>query len=84
LAFEEYETRNPKPSKILPRLSYKLNSYVGKRIEKYSISKSNAIVVLSEFTKSTLIEHYKVNPEKIHIIPGGVDLSKYEFNMPIF
>ncbi|MCK4830099.1 glycosyltransferase, partial [bacterium] len=51
LAFEEYETRNPKPSKILPRISYKINSYSRRRIEKYSVSKCDLIIVLSEFTK---------------------------------
>jgi glycosyltransferase involved in cell wall biosynthesis len=79
LAFEEYETRNPKPSKILPRISYKINSHLRRHIEKYSISKCDLIVVLSEFTKGKLIEYYKIIPEKIHIIPGGVDLSKFEF-----
>jgi len=80
LAFEEYETRNPKPSRTLPRISYTLNSYLRKYIEKYSISKSNLIVVLSEFTKSKLIEHYKINPGKTHIVPGGVDLNRFKFN----
>ena len=79
LAFEEYETRNPKPSNIFPRISYKINSHLRRRIEKYSISKCDSIVVLSEFTKNKLVEHYKIKPEKIHIIPGGVDLSKFEF-----
>lgn len=79
LAFEEYETRNPIPPKIFPRISHKINSHLRRRIEKYSISKCNLIVVLSEFTKNKLVEHYKIKPEKIHIIPGGVDLSKFEF-----
>jgi len=79
LAFEEYETRNPKPSKILPRISYKINSYSRRRIEKYSISKCDLIVVLSEFTKDKLAEHYKIKPEKIYVIPGGVDLSRFKF-----
>ena len=79
LAFEEYETRNPKPSKILPRINYKINSYSRRRIEKYSISKCDLIVVLSEFTKDKLVEHYKIKPEKIYVIPGGVDLTRFEF-----
>lgn len=77
LAFEEYETRNPKPSKILARMKYKINSYLRKSIEKYSISKSESITVLSEFTKNKLVEKYKIKPEKIHIIPGGVDLGQF-------
>lgn len=79
LAFEEYETRNPKPSNIFPRIIYTINSHLRRRIEKYGISKCDLIVVLSEYTKDKLFEHYKIKPEKIHIIPGGVDLSKFEF-----
>jgi glycosyltransferase involved in cell wall biosynthesis len=79
LAFEEYETRNPKPSKILARIRHKINSYLRKYIEKYSVSKSESIAVLSEFTKNKLIENYKIKPEKIHIIPGGVDLGQFGF-----
>jgi glycosyltransferase involved in cell wall biosynthesis len=79
LVFEEYETRNPKASKIFPRISYKINSHLRRHIEKHSISKCDLIVVLSEFTKDKLIEYYIIKPEKIHIIPGGVDLSKFEF-----
>jgi glycosyltransferase involved in cell wall biosynthesis len=80
LAFEEYETRNPKPPKILPRISYKLNSYFRKCIEKYSISKSEFVIVSSEFIKNKLIEHHKLDPKKIHILPHGVDLRKFKFN----
>ncbi len=79
LAFEEYETRNPKPSKILPLIKHKINSYLRKYIEKYSVSKSEEIAVLSEFTKDKLIENHRIKPEKIHIIPGGVDLSQFAF-----
>ena len=80
LSFEEFETRNPKPSKILPRISYKINSYFRKWIEKFSISRCSLIFVLSEFTKNKLIKHYKINPRKIHIIPGGVDINRFKFN----
>ena len=79
LAFEEYETRNPKPSKTLARIKHKINSYLRKYIEKYSISKSESIAVLSEFTKNKLIKNYKIKPEKINIIPGGADLSQFGF-----
>jgi len=79
LAFEEYEIRNPKPSKIPARIKHKINSYLRKYIEKYSVSKSESTAVLSEFTKNKLIENYKIKPEKIHIIPGGVDLGQFGF-----
>ncbi len=80
LAFEEYETRNPKPAKLLPRISYRLNSSFRKWIENFSLSRSDLILVASEFTKEKLIEQQRISPEKIHVLPLGVDLDKFQFN----
>jgi glycosyltransferase involved in cell wall biosynthesis len=80
LSFEEYETRNPRPSGILPRMGFRINSYLRKYIEKYSLSQSRFIVVLSEFSKDKLIKHHKMRPDKICIIPGGVDIDRFQFN----
>lgn len=81
LAFEEYEVRNPKPSKILPKVSYEINSYFRKHIERYSLSRSHLIVVLSEFTRDKLIKQHKIKPEKIRIVPGGADIDRFKFNV---
>jgi glycosyltransferase involved in cell wall biosynthesis len=80
LAFEEYETRNPKPSKALPKIGFKLNSFFRKWIEKFSISKSDIVIVASDFVKSKLVKYHKINPKKIYIRPYAVDLKKFKFN----
>ncbi|MFW6131031.1 MAG: glycosyltransferase family 4 protein [Candidatus Aminicenantaceae bacterium] len=79
LSFKEFEVRNPAPNKIIPRITHKINSYLRRIIEKFSISKSDLIIVLSEFTKHSLIEKYGIKPEKIHKIPGGVDLDTFKY-----
>jgi glycosyltransferase involved in cell wall biosynthesis len=80
LAFEEYETRRSKPPKIFSKINYWVNSYLRKHIEKYIIRKSDSVIVLSEFTRNSLVGNYGINPEKIHVIPGGVDLRKFGYN----
>lgn len=79
LSFEEFETQNQKPSRLFSIFIFRLNSLARKLVEKYVISKSDSVIVLSEFTKSKLVAYYKIDPQKIHVIPGGVDLSKFEY-----
>ncbi len=79
LGFEEYETRTPKPSRLFSNIKFRLNSLARKHVEKYVISKSDSVIVLSEFMKNKLVAYYKIDPDKILIIPGGVDLSKFEY-----
>lgn len=40
-----------------------------------SIRRADAIIAVSEFTKREIISAYSVLPEKIHVIPNGVDSS---------
>jgi glycosyltransferase involved in cell wall biosynthesis len=80
LAFEEYEVRNPKPSKALLKISYRMNSIFRKWIENRCISKSNLIIVSSEFAKDKLIKYHRISPEKIYLLPLGVNLEKFQFN----
>jgi glycosyltransferase involved in cell wall biosynthesis len=80
LAFEEYEVRNPKPSKALLKISYRINSIFRKWIENRCISKSNLIIVSSEFAKDKLIKYHRISPEKIYLLPLGVNLEKFQFN----
>lgn len=47
-------------------------------IEKNIIDKSNAIIELSESEKKYIIELYNSTPEKIHVIPGGVNPSDFQ------
>ncbi|MBK9283312.1 MAG: glycosyltransferase [Sphingobacteriaceae bacterium] len=51
------------------------------RLEKYFASRSSAIVAISEIQKKELSEVYKIcAPEKIHVIPLGFDLAKFQEN----
>lgn len=50
-------------------------------IERFLATKSNAIVSISETQKKDLVEKYRIAPaEKIHIIPLGFDLTKFQTN----
>jgi glycosyltransferase involved in cell wall biosynthesis len=80
LDFEEFLTRNPNPSQLLPRIGYRINSAIRKLNEKFSISKSDIVIVASDFVKNKLIEYHKISPKKIYIRPYGVDLKKFKFN----
>lgn len=52
-----------------------------KRIEKYLASKSTAIVAISNEQKSQLCEVHNIcPPEKVHVIPLGLDLERFIIN----
>ena len=76
-SFEEFQSRNPRPKSILRRILYFLNIQVRKFMERRALHKSDAIVVLSRFTRERLQRVYKVPAEKITIIAGGVDLERF-------
>lgn len=46
-------------------------------IEKNSFEKSDLIITLSNFVKRNLITFYKISPEKIKVIPPGVEKKTY-------
>ena len=48
-----------------------------KLAEKTVLRKSNHIIVLSEYTRKKLVNAYGLPPEKIHVIPAGVDLNRF-------
>jgi glycosyltransferase involved in cell wall biosynthesis len=77
LSFEEYISRNGKNSHFLLKFSNFIQSRAYKKIEKNILNKSNKIVVLSKFTEEKINNIYKINNDKIRIIPGGVDLNKF-------
>ena len=48
-------------------------------IERYLATKSHAIISISETQKKDLVEKYRIAPaEKIHVIPLGFDLTKFQ------
>ena len=77
LAFEEYQSRNPATGGFLDRVKHGLNIQVRKHIERRAISAADPIVVLSRYTQEKLWNAYRIAAERIHIIPGGVDLEHF-------
>lgn len=45
-----------------------------------SIKCADAIIAVSEFTKSEIQKFYNVSPEKIYVVPNGVDVDKFHAN----
>lgn len=50
-------------------------------IERAVYSRGSKFITLSRAFRDILIEKYKVKPEKIEIIPGGVDCSKFSLDV---
>jgi glycosyltransferase involved in cell wall biosynthesis len=45
---------------------------------KKTLKEADWIVAVSEYEKNLLIRHFKLNPEKIVVIPAGVDLEEFK------
>ena len=59
----------------------KFKTFFYKNIERYLAKKSTAIIAISEKQKQELVEIHKIcNEEKVHVIPLGFDLSKFQEN----
>ncbi|UCH72116.1 MAG: glycosyltransferase family 4 protein, partial [Thermoplasmatales archaeon] len=78
LSFEEFSSRNGKASDLIKKTSNFLQILARKKIEKNGLIKSDAIVVLSKFTKKKLVDIYNISNGKIWIIPGGVNLNIFK------
>lgn len=50
---------------------------------KIAVFKSKAIIVPSFTTKDDLVKLYQCNPDKIYVIPHGVDHQAYNINRPL-
>ncbi|MDW3208245.1 MAG: glycosyltransferase family 4 protein [Reichenbachiella sp.] len=46
------------------------------KMMKWVLNKADSIFTVSTFTRDKVIEYSKVSPDKIHVIPNGVDFSK--------
>ncbi len=66
MAFREY------PETVRARTMLML-----KRNVRSSIKRADAIVADSEFTKQEIMKYYRVEPEKICVVPCGVDTTQY-------
>ncbi len=77
-SFEEFVSRNAKPHGLLGRTLFFFNIHTRKWMEKKVLKKCEKIVVLSEFTQEKLCSTYKIPAQKISMIPGGVDLKRFQ------
>lgn len=66
MAFREY------PETVRARTMLML-----KRNLRRSIKRADMIVTVSEFTKKELMKYYDVLPEKVVVVPNGVDTTQY-------
>jgi len=78
LAFEEYRSRNPYPSPLVGRLLYGLHVQGRRRAEEIALKRCDAVVTLSRFTREKLRAAYAVPPARVTVIPGGVDLDRFQ------
>lgn len=46
--------------------------------EESMLKQSNKIIAVSDFTKRELLQYYKVQEDKIHVIHNGVDVTKFQ------
>lgn len=78
LSFEEYISRNAEPKNIPGKISYSLNIMFRKWLERRIINRCDDIIALSKYTKEKIIKAHHVPSRKISIIPGGVDLDRFQ------
>ena len=77
LSFEEYKSRNPNRQRLIDKFFYPLNIIVRKCFESNALRKSDFIIVLSQYTADKLYKIHGIVPDKIIVIPGGVDLCRF-------
>jgi glycosyltransferase involved in cell wall biosynthesis len=62
----------------------KLKTAFYKNIERFLAKKSTAIIAISEIQKSELVDIHKIcKSEKVHVVPLGFDLSKFQENQEL-
>lgn len=77
LSFEEYRSRNKTPPDFIGRAGYLMNVRVRKHIEGRCLQEAQRITVESRYTLDKLQRTYRISPEKVTVVPGGVDLERF-------
>ncbi len=77
-SFEEHFSRYGHLNALRARITGRIQRLMRKRIEKSGLTESDHIVVLSRFTQDKLLDVYRVPVSKITVIPGGVDLNRFQ------
>lgn len=61
--------------------SSQLSIFIKRWIEQKVYHRCDRFIVLSQAFGQILHQHYQVSWEKIHIIPGGVDIQHFQYNL---
>jgi len=77
LSFQEYASKSPPPANSKEWISYWMQRFGRKLVEKRVLKKSDSIVVLSDYTRENLKKAYGLPTAKIDVIPGGVNLNRF-------
>lgn len=59
------------------RASESVKYFLRSKIEEFSLHYSDAVIVLSEYSRNQVARKYNVDPSKIRIIPGSTDVEKF-------
>jgi glycosyltransferase involved in cell wall biosynthesis len=54
-----------------------LNVRLKQWLERMVYHRGDRFIVLSEAFRNVLVTRYEVNPELVHVVPGGVDVDRY-------
>ncbi|MBM3247931.1 MAG: glycosyltransferase family 4 protein [Candidatus Omnitrophica bacterium] len=83
--FEEFKVKNniqevkiSKPLNILKWIILSPVFFIMKAVESFALKHSDAIIVASQYSKEKLIRFYKMDGNRIHIIPGCVDTDVFK------
>jgi glycosyltransferase involved in cell wall biosynthesis len=76
-SFEEFKSRNRRPGGLIKKITFELESFMRKKWEAKVLNNSEKIIALSQFTENRLRDVYSIPKGKIKIIPGGVDLNRF-------
>jgi len=77
LAFEEYSSRNAKPSTGMDKILHGFHILVRRWLEKGALEQADRIIVLSDYTKAKLVHTYGLPKSKISVIAGGTDMDQF-------
>jgi glycosyltransferase involved in cell wall biosynthesis len=77
LSFEEFASRSSPPQNTKEWVSYRLQLFGRKLVEKTLLKRSNRIIVLSAYTREKILRVYGLPESKIEIISGAVDLNRF-------
>ena len=77
LSFEEYISRSSSSRNPFSWLLHRLQVSARKSVEQTVLKRSDQIVVLSAYTSKKLQRTYGLEPSKVNIMPGGVDLERF-------